>query len=559
LGGIGAAAVAALLPSVYSRRARAASFGPLQPDPDGICDLPSGFSYRILETKGNMMSDGYRVPGSADGMAVFPSAAGTLVLMRNHEVSTTFSDGPFAAGQSIPPESYDATRFGGVTRLVVDATSFARVSSNLVLVGTDRNCAGGPSPWGWLSCEESTGTNHGYVFLCSTSAATVAPPDRIDGYGRFNHEAACVDPATLIAYLTEDRGDSAIYRFVPTAPSEPFVGQLQAMKVVGFDRFDTSTGLLVGDTLDIEWVDIDAPTPSTDSVRVEAQNKGALVLVRGEGIWFYEGSVYICSTSGGPSGDGQIFRFTPDAAQSGGVLELIAQSTSSAVLDNPDNITIAPWGEVFMAEDGGSDNYIRGIDASGGIFDFARTTLSEFAGVCFSPDGRALFVNIQGPGHTLVITGPFPEIVAPDGGAMDAGSGGSSGAAGRGADASAEDAATADAATGGSSGGPSDATANMDGSAAAGGGTAGASGSGGAMSTPGSGGAGSGGAPGPVGAAGSTAADAGVAGDGAIGIDSSGDDGGCGCDVGGEKATSNAPALVAAIVTGTILRARLDG
>ena len=32
---------------------------------------------------------------------------------------------------------------------------------------------------------------------------------------------------------------------------------------------------------------------------------------------------------------------------------------------------------------------------------------SEFAGAVFSPDGSTLFVNIQYPGMTLAITGPW--------------------------------------------------------------------------------------------------------------------------------------------------------
>ena len=32
---------------------------------------------------------------------------------------------------------------------------------------------------------------------------------------------------------------------------------------------------------------------------------------------------------------------------------------------------------------------------------------SEFAGACWSPDGRTLFVNVQTPGITLAITGPW--------------------------------------------------------------------------------------------------------------------------------------------------------
>ena len=32
---------------------------------------------------------------------------------------------------------------------------------------------------------------------------------------------------------------------------------------------------------------------------------------------------------------------------------------------------------------------------------------TEFAGACFSPDGRTLFVNSQNPGITFAIWGPW--------------------------------------------------------------------------------------------------------------------------------------------------------
>ena len=42
-------------------------------------------------------------------------------------------------------------------------------------------------------------------------------------------------------------------------------------------------------------------------------------------------------------------------------------------------------------------------------FAFARNAGgdSEFAGACFAPDGKTFFVNIQDPGLTFAITGPF--------------------------------------------------------------------------------------------------------------------------------------------------------
>jgi secreted PhoX family phosphatase len=35
---------------------------------------------------------------------------------------------------------------------------------------------------------------------------------------------------------------------------------------------------------------------------------------------------------------------------------------------------------------------------------------NEWAGVCFSPDGKWLFVNIQTPGITFAITGPWERL-----------------------------------------------------------------------------------------------------------------------------------------------------
>ena len=419
----GAATLGLSLASLaWPKRARARGFGELIADPAGILDLPEGFSYQILETVGDTMDDGYRTPGNPDGMACFVGPANTLILMRNHELSIgDLANGPYALGQLPAAEAYEPAAIGGVTRLVVDATSYARISSNLVLVGTIRNCAGGPSPWGWLSCEENTDIHgnyrHGYTFACPIDATSVQAPQRIDGYGRFNHEAVAVDPSNYHAYLTEDRGDSCLYRFVPDAMAEPFVGRLQALKVVGVDEYETGT-MAEGEVVEIEWVDIDQPDPNGDTLRTEAQGKGAAIFVRGEGIWFFEGQVYICSTSGGEIGKGQIFRLIDGETPT---LELVVQSTNIDELEMPDNITVAPWGELFLVEDGDGDNYVRWVTAEGQICSFARNALSdsELTGVCFSPDGKAMFVNIQAEGLTLVVTGPFPELGMPGDGDGD--------------------------------------------------------------------------------------------------------------------------------------------
>ena len=49
-----------------------------------------------------------------------------------------------------------------------------------------------------------------------------------------------------------------------------------------------------------------------------------------------------------------------------------------------------------MCEDGSGDQFIRGLDRQGRIVDLVRapdtgSEPDEFAGSCFSPDGRVLF------------------------------------------------------------------------------------------------------------------------------------------------------------------------
>lgn len=358
------------------------------------------------------MSDGYRLPARPDAMACFKQADGSLVLMRNHELDRgAFTDGAYASASKAPPEAFDPAYPGGVTRLVLDAQG-KRLSSNLVLTGTARNCAGGASPWGWLSCEESVDPGHGYVFLCDVAAERVHAPKRIPAYGRFLHEAVAIDPRTSAAYLTEDRAEGCLYRYVPKDRANPFgPGRLQALMIAG------SPGFAIGDSLTrdkprpIAWVDVPAEAGERDdALRVEAQKKGAALVRRGEGIWFGHDGAYVTSTSGGPLGKGQVFHLTPQG--DGGTVRLIAQADANTSMDMPDNITVTPWGDLLVCEDNQRDEYLRMITRSGKVIPFAHNALSisELAGVCFSPDGRFLFLNIQSNGLTLMIEGPFQKL-----------------------------------------------------------------------------------------------------------------------------------------------------
>ena len=130
------------------------------------------------------------------------------------------------------------------------------------------------------------------------------------------------------------------------------------------------------------------------------------------------------STSGGPAGQGQVFEYVPET----GALRVLFASPDAQVLNNPDNITVSPRGGIVLCEDGSGVEYLHGLTTDGEIFRFAANNVvvpsggipgkpaiapgsytgSEWSGVTFEPrNGNWQFVNIQTPGITFAITGPW--------------------------------------------------------------------------------------------------------------------------------------------------------
>ena len=415
-------------------------YGALVKDPAGYIDLPPGFQYQIISKSGTTMSDGLLLPGMPDGMAAFSTAAGKTILIRNHELSPksfrygAFGDQNEMLGQIDQSMLYDYGKgdipsLGGTSTVVYDEATGQVELEYLSLAGTNRNCAGGLTPWGsWITCEEdvskiseSAEKNHGYNFeVVVSDQIKMSEPIPITGMGRFNHEAICIDPKTGIVYQTEDRGDSLIYRFLPHKKGVLHKGgKLQVLCILESKSLDTRNWnertFDIAESKSVYWMDIDDVESPEDDLRHRGFEHGAARFARGEGMWYGDGELYFACTSGGPDELGQVFKYIPSPyegtsreSDDPGRLILFAESDDRNILKNCDNLTVAPWGDVILCEDH-KDAYLRGITPEGQIYTLGHNVghKSEFAGATFSPSGNTLFVNIQGPGHTLAITGPW--------------------------------------------------------------------------------------------------------------------------------------------------------
>jgi uncharacterized protein len=457
------------LPELAARRAYGSPqgsnpYGPISPKLDEatglpLLQLPDGFRYVSYGWTGDLMTDGVATPNLHDGMAVVDEWHGRgfdaggdgddrrefslasrgddddddddnhgkgwsrrLVLVRNHETATGT---PFV---NKPAITYLPDGAGGTTNLVFDPQrgQFERAWSSLA--GTVRNCAGSVTPWGtWLTCEETDVASHGWTFEVGSVAGSPRP---IKDMGRFSHEAGMVDPKTGYVYQTEDSGDCGFYKFVPFSRRRlSRGGTLYMLRVRNQPQANLGGAFPIGTKWDVRWVRIDDPEAATTSVFAQGFAKGGARFSRLEGAWWGDRTRYFLSTNGGVVGEGQVFEYDPRAE----TLTLVYDAPDANALDNPDNITVTPRGGLLLCEDAAGNHFtagerLIGLTFEGQTFTFAQNNINltaeqiaaagktvspanytgaEWAGACYSPDGRWLFVNIQSPGITFAITGPW--------------------------------------------------------------------------------------------------------------------------------------------------------
>jgi secreted PhoX family phosphatase len=304
-----------------------------------------------------------------DAMGTFPTGDGGFILTSNSEV-------PGGLGGA------SAIRFDAQAKIT---------GAYRILSGTSTNCAGAVTPWGtWLSCEEE---EDGRVWECDPTgakAAVVRP-----AMGVFQHEAACVDPLGRRLYMTEDIGDSGLYRFTPASYPDLSAGLLEIA--------------VVGGTGTVEWKQVPDPSAATTSTRKQVPE--ATTFARGEGMWFDNGVVYFATTS-----DDRVYAYHVANQE----LEVLYDGVAlgeAAPLHDTDNLTVsAKSGELFVAEDA-DDLQVCVISPRGEVAPFAQITgaehtESEVTGPVFDPSGQRLYFSSQralAVGAIYEVSGPFTQ------------------------------------------------------------------------------------------------------------------------------------------------------
>lgn len=434
---------------------------------DGVARLalPPGFAYRSFDPTGAPMAFGGNLPGNHDGMGAFVAGGRRVLLIRNHEVNG--STGAYTSAAGVPV--YDSAARGGNTYVLVDL--WGNVERTWpALAGTQMNCAGGSTPWGsWISCEETVngpdvfddftrgtsppttyaenvrlGETHGYIFEVPANGVASAEP--VTQAGRFAHEAAVFDPISGSIYLTEDNFGygSGLYRYDP--PADPRRskrieddGTLWMLGIEGGPA-NLSGNQSRGTQYSVRWVKIDEPNPQFPmengmpttinnraivNIGEQGWGAGGAVFSRLEGITVDKGVVYFTSTQGGGvaesidwinsaesrggfgRGTGQVWALHPQR----GILDVVYQSTSTADLRLPDNVTASPRGTLILCEDNTGPNRLQALNRWGGLTTFAQRNdlpAVEFAGACFSPNGQTMYVNLNaGSALTVAIWGPW--------------------------------------------------------------------------------------------------------------------------------------------------------
>jgi hypothetical protein len=353
--------------SLFSLGCDLTYFGVLEPPDENGIRLPPGFRSRIVAVSGAT------VPGTdhiwhskPDGGAVFETNDG-WIYTSNSERSSLGGAGALRFDRHGEP---------------IDAYSICQ--------GTQRNCAGGATPWGsWLSCEE---VSRGIVYECDPYGVQAQTP--LSAMGSFTHEAVAVDPVGRRLYLTEDRSDGRLYRFTPYRWEHLEAGLLEVAEVDPERR--------------VFWHRVPNPNPSPFGRSTRRQVPASTPFAGGEGIDYSDGHIYFTTKH-----DNRVW----DLDLASQTLRVLYDYATDPLqqLSGVDNLLVTPTGDILVAEDLGGNMELVLLGPGRVALPLLRVenqAHSELTGPAFDPSGRRLYFSSQRGGAqklgiTYEVRGPF--------------------------------------------------------------------------------------------------------------------------------------------------------
>ena len=308
-----------------------------------------------------------------DGANTFPSDSGGFYYSSNSEVGN--------GG-------------GGVGVIEFDANGEV-IDYYQTLVGTNRNCGGGPTPWKtWISCEESGHT--GRVWQTDPSGARSAEQTNVVAFGG-NYESFAFDDRYEIPrfFVTEDSSDGALVRYTPGPAGMACYNQTKDE-----DR----------------WCTLHEAGGTYEYLRITAGNSGTFTWTSSK----YSANPNRYKNAEGIDVVNGILIFVSKVRRALFELDLDAgtftrSSTVSGAFNNaPDQLEILVGGDVngdsvsddedimfYFCEDGGEHCDIHGRSlGTDKYFTIVEGTgyNGETTGLAFSPDARYMFVSFQHQG-----------------------------------------------------------------------------------------------------------------------------------------------------------------
>lgn len=430
--------------------------------------LPPGFSYQVVAVSGETtLRGGDKTPERPDGTRVVETTRGYR-LIQNHEASpgsehpvplvkgTVYDQGALGGGCTV----IDVTHSG---RRNSEWVGLSGTISNCA--------GGATPWGSWLTCEETEATagttvggstlaqDHGYIFEVFAARPSAQLPEPIRAWGRAPHEAVVIDPTRTRVYITEDASDpnGLLYRWTAPVGTRlrshiaqhlgPNAGRLEAMVVHAPDggilpdlAYVTSAQL--GRPFRTSWKHVPDRHARTTSLRLQFADDEITRSKKLEGAWATDQGMYFAASyatsadipANATPHDGQLWYYDFREA----TLTLVAYFPYNPVLhtetpdweralghsldlafDGPDNVHVSPYGSLILAEDGSTAQHTLAWSRKYGAQAIVRNRIvlersdeggnvyGEMTGPCFSPDGRILFVNVQEPGHTFAIRGPW--------------------------------------------------------------------------------------------------------------------------------------------------------